>query len=88
MNTTTIKRIIVDILLLIAIINGWWIVAIILGAVANWFFLYFVELIIAGVIYDSLFGYSPAFGLAGYYATIMSLILFIVICSLKRVLRR
>jgi hypothetical protein len=88
MNTLITKRIIIDLLLLISILNGWWLAAAIIAIIANWYLPYFIETIIAGIVHDSLFGYSATFGWAGYLGSIVGLIIFAVIEIFKNVLRR
>jgi len=88
MNKNTIKRLICDLLILISVMNGWWPIAIVVGLFGNWFFLYFIEIIIAGVIFDSLFGYNQYLGVVGYYGTIITVVIFIIISGLKKVLGR
>ena len=83
------KRIICDLLIAIAVINGWWFVAISIGILSVWIFPYFIEIVIAGFFYDSLFGYnSSTLDIAGYYGTISTLIIIVVSMTLKSVLRR
>lgn len=82
------KRLICDLLILISVMNGWWPVAVIIGLVGNWYFSYFIEIIIAGIIFDSLFGYDQYLGLAGYYGTIISITAFIIVSGSKKVLGR
>lgn len=88
MKSLLIKRTLVDLLLLVSVLNGWWIVAVVIGLIATWTFNYFIEIIIAGIIFDSIFGYTATLGLWGYIGTITSILIFIVISWSKNVLRR
>jgi len=83
----TILRIILDILLVIAVINGWWSVAIVLVLIGVWFFKLYIEIIIAGVAYDALFGMTSGMGWRGYEGTIFAIVLLIVIKLLKKLVR-
>ena len=85
---TLFKRLIIDVLLVIAIFGGWWFVAIPFAIIGMWICPFFLEIIIAGIIYDALFGYSSIFGLAGYIGTIISITIFLVIVLLKKVVRK
>jgi len=81
-------RIITDLLLLISVVNGWWFIALPLSLMGAWNFPYFIEIILAGIAYDSLFGFVPEMGLWGYAGTIMAVIGSIVANVLKKIVRR
>ena len=81
-------RIITDLLLLISVVNGWWFIALPLSLMGAWNFPYFIEIILAGIAYDSLFGLVPEMGLWGYAGTIMAVIGSIVANVLKKIVRR
>ncbi len=83
----TAIRVILDILIFISILNAWWPVAAVLVIIGAWSFGYFVELIIAGVAYDSLFGMSHGMGWEGYIGTIGAVAIFILVRLLKRLVR-
>jgi hypothetical protein len=83
----TILRIILDILLIIAVVNGWWLVAIILVLVGAWFFKLFIEVIIAGIAYDALFGMVSGMGWRGYVGTIIAIVLLLIIRFFKKLVR-
>lgn len=80
-------RIILDILLFAAIINGWWPVAIALALIGAWFFKMYVEIIIAGIAYDALFGMTSGMGWRGYGGTICAITLLMAVKLLKRSIR-
>ncbi len=88
MENNFVLRIIFDLLLLVLIISGLWYIALIIGIVSVWRFSYFIELMIFGILFDSLFGYSQELGIYGYGGTVVSIILFILINLFKNVLRR
>ncbi|MEK7641597.1 MAG: hypothetical protein AAB365_01225 [Patescibacteria group bacterium] len=81
-------RIVLDILIFSAVIHGWWFIAVPLALSGAWKYAYFCEFIIAGIIYDSLFGLVPGNGVAGYAGIILSIVLLLLVAILKRVLRR
>jgi hypothetical protein len=87
MKNSVILRIILDILIAISLLNGWWFLALPLALVGAWFFPYFIELIIAGIGYDSLFGFVSGMGIWGYMGTIVSVVLFAGISGVKRWVR-
>jgi hypothetical protein len=88
MRNEILQRLLLVALILLAVILGWWHIAIILGMIGCLSRKLFLEFIIAGVIYDALFGHSELPSLNNYIGTIVSLVLFIVIFGLKKVLRR
>jgi hypothetical protein len=81
-------RILIDIILFYSVINGWWIVSIPLGILGTWFRESFIELIIAGVAYDALFGMNSSLGLAGWIGTITAVVLYTCILLTKRFIRK
>jgi hypothetical protein len=82
-----LTRIAVDVILFASILNGWWFIAMPLVILVGWFFPFFIELLIAGVMYDALFGFTPSLGIAAYQGTISAAILFIALFILKKVMR-
>lgn len=78
----------VDIILFISVINGWWPVALLAGVGGAWRWPYFAEAIIAGIAYDALFGMIPGTGVRGYLGTIISIVLYTIILLSKKVVRR
>ena len=75
-------------MILLAMMHGWWVVALPLALIGVWRFPYFVEIIIAGIIYDSLFGFVPEMGVIGYLGTIVSVGLFLLLILAKKVMRK
>jgi len=88
MNNQLIFRIILDILIAICILQAWWFIALPLAIFGVWEFPYFIEIILAGIIYDSLFGFVSGMGVWGYVGTIVSIILFGVVILLRKMVRR
>ena len=82
-------RVVVDIILALCVIFGWWYAALPLGLIASWFFPYYAEFILAGISYDALFGLGdPTAGLWAYSGTIVSVIAAVSIYFVKRSIRR
>lgn len=83
-----LARIIFVIAIFSFVIYGWWFVALIIGLIATWYFKYFIEFIFAGIILDSLYGYSDYLGIWAYSGAIISTLFFLLSAWLKGVLRR
>lgn len=81
-------RIILDVILFVAVIKGWWFVALPVGIIGAWFFHLFLELIVAGIVYDSLFGMIPGTGLWRYAGEIVAVAAFIILNPIKKIIRR
>lgn len=79
-------RIVLDFLIAVSILNGWWFVALPLGIVGVWIYKNYFEFIIAGVAYDALFGMVKGTGWIGYIGTIISVIMYTVITRLHHVI--
>jgi len=86
--TKTSSRIIIDILIICLLIPGYWFLALPLAIISAWYFPYFVEVIIAGIVYDALFGFIPGMGAWQYAGTIGSVIIFLIMFLSKKVVRR
>ncbi len=86
MNKTTI-RILLDIVIAIAVLEGWWFVALPIGIVSAWAFPYYLELFLAGFIYDSLFGMTTGMGIVGYLGTIVTAIVLAIVAIVKKLVR-
>jgi hypothetical protein len=95
MNKNISFRIGLDAIILVCVILGWWYAALPIALLAFFKFPYYVELVAAGFIYDSLFGMGagtvPDSGGIGIFAafagTIVSLVLLAVAATLKRLIR-
>lgn len=88
MNKLIIMRIVIDFIILISIISGWWHVALLISLVSFMFFPFFLEIIIFGIIFDALFGYNQSLGISKYVGTILSVSIFLIIYWLQNTLRR
>ncbi|MEN9524142.1 MAG: hypothetical protein RL536_211 [Candidatus Parcubacteria bacterium] len=81
-------RIILDILIALLIFYAWWFVALPLALIGTWRYPYFVEIIIAGFLYDSLFAPIFEMSVIGYIGTISAIVLFAGSILLKKLLRK
>lgn len=88
MNNNVLARIGFDIVVAILIVHGWWFIALPLAIVAVWKFSLFIELLIAGVVYDALFGFVPGMGIAAYVGTLTAVIVFGGMSVLKKIVRK
>jgi hypothetical protein len=82
-----ILRIILDVMIFIAVLQGWWPAAVVLALVVVWLFSFPIEIILVGVAYDALFGMVHGMGIKGYSGTIGSVILLIFVMVLKKMMR-
>jgi len=80
-------RIILDIAIFISVIQGWWIPALALSAFGSWYFPYYFEIILAGIGFDALFGMVNTMGIQGYFGSIISISIFLIMYFLKKIMR-
>lgn len=80
-------RIIIYILIMISIFNGWWFTAFPLLIVGTWIYSFGIEWLIAGVAYDSLFGMFDGSGWYGYIGTITGVFFIVISRLLGKMLR-
>ena len=88
MNKRIIARIIIDLLLLVSVIYGSWIVVLVISLACLLFFTNFIEIIIFGALLDALFGNNQNLGINGYIGTIVSVAIFGAFTGLNLVLRK
>jgi hypothetical protein len=88
MRNIILIRLLLIILILLAVILGWWHIAIILGMIGCLSQKLFLEFIVGGIVFDALYGHSESASLNNHLGIIISLVLFVVIYWLKKVLRR
>ena len=88
MNKKITVRIVLDIFLAISVLNGWWFLAIPLGLVGVYAYPYFIEIIIAGIAYDSLFGLIPGMGMRAYAGTVITIMSIVIVSLIKKVVRK
>jgi len=83
----TTFRIIADIIIFYSVIQGWWFVAGVVGIFGIWYFSVYIEALIAGFAYDSIFGVSLEKSILMYAGTISASLVFVVALLLKKILR-
>lgn len=89
MNKNIIYRIIVDISIAIFILQGWWFVALPILLVSAWKFPGYVEIVVAGIAYDSLFNYSTeTASLLEYVGVLTTTAIFVCLFFVKQLLRK
>lgn len=82
-----IFRIIIDIVIFFSVLNGYWPIALILSLIGLFLFEKYFEIIIFGLMYDSLFGYVSIHTIYGYMATIVCVVCFATASLVKKALR-
>ena len=80
-------RITLDVILFLLVIFGWWFVAIPVAAIGAWVFPSYAEIVIAGFLYDALFGMNRGMGIMGYAFTIGAALILAGLAYLKIVAR-
>ena len=88
MDKKILSRIIIDILITISLLNGWWFCVLPLCIIGCFMFPYFFEAILAGIAYDSLFNLIKGTGVYALVGTISAVIIMLVGAILKNVLRK
>jgi ABC-type enterochelin transport system permease subunit len=83
-----ISRIALSIIMLLAIIHGWWFVALPIALIGMLRYSNFYEALVAGLAYDSLFGLIPHEGILSYIGSISAIVLFGAIMVLKSIMRK
>ena len=81
-------RIITNLIIFIAVIHGWWFVALPIAIVGCWFFPYYIEIIISGFVYDALFRMISGVGFVAYLGTIISITVFTGLVIIKQNIRK
>lgn len=89
MNKEPALRITLDVIVCISVLLGWWFVAIPISIVGAWVFPRYVEIVIAGFMYDILFSLNRDghMGIFGYAYLVSSVIILAVISYLKIVVK-
>ena len=88
MNKNIPTRIILDILIFLAVIHGWWFIALPLCILGVAIFGYFIEFIVAGFVYDAIYGIGTGRGVREYAGTIISVVILAIVAGLKNVMRK
>ncbi len=87
MSHSLIFRILIYLATIFSVINGWWFIALPLLLLGAWKFSFRIEIILAGVAYDALFGMVRGTGLWGYIGTITAVCILILFMVLKKIVR-
>lgn len=82
-----IFRVIFDIIIFFAVLNGYWPIALFFAIAGLFLFEHYFEIIVFGIMYDSLFGYVSIHALYGYVGSILSVLIFVFATILKRAVR-
>ena len=82
-----ISRIIIDIAIFLCLVQAWWYFALLLAVIGIWNFGFYIEIIVAGLIYDALYGSATAKGLTGSIGLIIGAVLFIILTIIKKIVR-
>lgn len=88
MKNFTIIRIIVDLVLLFLVINGWWVMALLVGIGATWVFHAYIEIFFAGLAFDALFGDNSSSIFIRNLGIIISVIILVIMSSTKTIIRK
>ena len=88
MTNRIIFRILLDAFIAIAVFHAWWFIALPLALFCIWQYPFFLEIIIAGFIYDALFGSGSASDPWSYLGTIVSIICMAAVAGMKKVVRK
>lgn len=80
-------RVVVDIIIAVSVIFGLWYAALPIALVSAWVFPFYLELMIAGFAFDSLFGFGSGLGVVAYAGTLVSISSFIVLYLFKKMVR-
>lgn len=80
-------RITIDVIIVIAVLMGWWFVALPVGIIAAWVFPKYLELIVFSFMHDVLFGFSNSMIIWSYSWTIVSSIIIVAMYFLKVIVR-
>ena len=83
-----IFRLILGVLLLFVIIQGWWFIALPIALIGLLRYRWYFESLVAGIVYDSLFGLIDGEGARGRIGIIAASVIFIGMVLLKNILRK
>ncbi len=81
-------RILLDISIIAFAIAGYWPLLVTFGFLGLVFFDFYLEIVIAGIIFDSLFGINRELGIYSYSISILTLIIFLLYKFLNKILRK
>jgi hypothetical protein len=87
MNQSFFLRICIYIATIFCIINGWWFIALPLLLLGAWKFSFKIEIVLAGVVYDALFGMVKGTGLWGYVGTLTAIVVVLLFMIFRKMIR-
>lgn len=82
------SRVIFFVLTIICVAQGFWYFALPIAIISAWLFPLYIEALILGLVYDSLFGLIQGGGMAAYMGLMAGAILFIVSEATSRFVRK
>lgn len=88
MKAHIIYRILIDLVIAVSVILGWWYIALPLGVVGLWVFPYYGEFVVASFAFDALYGMGRGLGVVGYLGTIISIAVTGTLYYVKILVRR
>ena len=89
-NTVSFRntsRVVLDVLIVIAILQGWWFVALPLVMIGTWSYVWFVESVVAGLAFDALYGMADL-GVRGYLGIIVSVGVVVLLKIIRTLIRK
>ena len=81
-------RIIIGLVLAVCVLQAWWLAALVIGLIGTWFFRDYLELVVAGIAYDALYGDTIGSGWTSHLGLFVSIIGLLITVGLKKVVRR
>ncbi len=87
MKTDPSLRIIVDVVVLVSVLLGWWYIALPVAVLAAWMLPYYFEFLLAGLIFDSLYGFGRGLGIFGYFGIVISVVALVLAQFLKLIVK-
>ena len=87
MHTNPTLRILLDAAIVVCILLGWWYIALPLAILCAWVLPCYLELVLGGIFFDSLYGIGRGLGLMGFLGVIASLVLGGIIILLKAIVK-
>ena len=77
-----------DVVIFVTIVNGQWFFVLPLALFSIWYWPSYIEIVIAGIMYDALFGMVHGSGLRGWTGTIVSIVLYAIAVVVKKFVRK
>ncbi|MEI8328078.1 MAG: hypothetical protein WCG02_02990 [Candidatus Taylorbacteria bacterium] len=83
----SIFRILIDIAIFICLVHAWWYFALLLAIIGLWNFGLYIEIILAGLIYDALYGTMKVTDIMGSIGLVVGVIFFVILTFIKKLVR-